>query len=203
MKTADDDDTMPIVVAVEGPNGSGKSTVARHLASILDGRIVRYPEAFLQFRAEQGLDEFPAIPRLLYYLAGIAQLSETIAGRDSAVVCDRYFASPIALLVAEQSLNEEQILRHAGPLLDSIVMPHITLLLSADHRVLRQRLAMRGIERPGASMQQTATSGAFVDRWNKALRKLLSARCSTIEIDTTDTTIERMCQLAGRAVIRA
>ncbi len=76
----------PPFVVVEGPNGVGKSTVTGGLGSALGMTELRYPDRFLRFRQEVDLDvEVAPLARLLYYLAGIADLSDTVAAASDGV----------------------------------------------------------------------------------------------------------------------
>jgi len=191
----------PWVVAVEGPNGAGKSLVANHLAEATGAAVVRYPQPFTDFRSKSRLDDvIPPLPRLAYYMAGIAHLSEEIASAGTPVVCDRYFASPLAYLLADRALEYEELEEVAAPILERIVIPEVTLLLSADHDTLRRRLESRGESRAGASMRRTLSSAAFTSSWLAHLRRIIALRGILVEIDTAGLDPRAVCLRAESAI---
>ncbi len=197
----DVDSSTGTLVAVEGPNGAGKSLVADHIARTCAATLVRYPASFVDFRARHRLDEAIApLPRLAYYLAGIAHMSEGIARATPRVVCDRYFASPLALLVAEGAVEWDELTSIAAPVLARIRLPQLTVLLHAEHEVLKHRITARGEARPGASLRQTVGSEAFTARWLDALRVTIADRGPFVEIDTSELGPAEVCSRALQAL---
>lgn len=181
-------------MAIEGPNGAGKSLVADHLADFMGAAIIRYPQPFLDFRTRNQLDEAVApLPRLVYYLAGAAHLSDDVAGAKGPIVCDRYFASPLAQMLAEGTLSSPDIFEISRPIVDRLVMPDVTVLLTAEPDTLRQRLVIRGLSRSGSSMRLTMTSARFAVLWMENLRRILDPRGPLIEIDTTNLDRAEVC----------
>ena len=77
------------IIAIEGTSGVGKTTLAAPLGARLGAVGFHFPPEFVRFRQEVGLDDgFPPIARLLYYTAGVAQLSDMV----HAAAQDRYSA---------------------------------------------------------------------------------------------------------------
>ena len=190
-----------LFVAIEGPNGSGKSHLARHLADLTGTTVTRFPAAFLDFRARNLLDDAIApIPRLVYYLAGITHMSDEIAATSGPVVCDRYFASPLAMLAAEGTLSMDDVLEVSEPVIKRIVIPDLTVLLTAEPDVLRSRLEARAESRDGSSMRQTLAPSPFAADWMVHLTQMISVRGPMIEIDTTHRDRATVCGLASDAV---
>ncbi len=194
------DGTGSRVIAVEGPNGAGKSSVAAHIATRIGGAVVRYPDSFMRIRQTALIDEQAPLPRLLYYLGGIAQLHGVVAQQRGPFVCDRYYASPLAMLLAEGAVGEGELAAIAGPVLDRITMPAVTVLLTADHAELVARIAGRGGARPGVSYRQTLLSPEFVAAWTSALRSLAAGRGPVIEIDTTVRDVAEVCAIVDNAL---
>src|SRR3989442_9789667 len=99
-------------IVLEGPNGGGKTTIAEYLHDHLGAAVFHFPPEFLRFREEVLLDErVPPVPRLAYYLAAVLHLGELVREGLSRghVVCDRYLASPLALIETEGSIDEAEM----------------------------------------------------------------------------------------------
>ncbi len=193
----------PPFVVVEGPNGVGKSTVTGGLGSALGMTELRYPDRFLRFRQEVDLDvEVAPLARLLYYLAGIADLSDTVAAASDGVVCDRYWASPLTALESGGDLPIDVIDRLSGPVLAHIVRPDLTILLRAQPAVLAARIGDRHEARSSASYVRTLASPAFATRWMERLRVRCAACGPFIELDTTSRSAAAVVDLAVRCVRR-
>lgn len=192
------------LVVIEGPNGAGKSHVARHLGNVMAATIIRYPEPFLDFRARSRLDDaIPPLPRLVYYLAGAAHLSEEIAATPGPIVCDRYFASPLAQMLAEGTLSADVVFDVSMPVIKRLVIPVVTVLLTAEPDALRERLEIRSENRQGSSMRLTRGSSTFATEWTDQLKRIISAHGRLIEVDTTHLDPAAVCKIAQDAVADA
>ncbi|CAN5397753.1 MAG: hypothetical protein ACR2JP_06515 [Acidimicrobiia bacterium] len=191
----------PSFIVVEGPNGAGKSTVAKGLSNAMGMTLLRYPDRFLAFRERIDLDhEVAPVARLLYYLAGIADLSDAVSATPGAVVCDRYWASPLAALEAGGDLPTGVIDRVSRPVLAHIARPGLTILLGARPAVLAARIDGRDETRSSASYRRTLHSPAFADEWMARLRARSGDCGPIVEIDTTDRSIAATIDLAARCV---
>jgi thymidylate kinase len=195
-------------VVVDGNSGTGKTTVATHLRDRMDATVFHYPESFVRFRDEARLDSaVGAEARLHYYLGATLHLSELVqaalaTGRN--VVCDRYLAAPLSLLVAEEALPAERVEAAAGPLTERIGSANVTLHLVARHEVAVARLHERLRARLGASVtaveRQTLTSPEFFYRREAALRRYASLAGPVVDIDTSSLDPDEMCRTAWRTV---
>jgi len=193
-------------VAVEGAVGVGKTTVAAYLAAALGAVHLHFPPEFLRFRSEARLDErMHPIPRLAYYLAATAELSEMVRAELPArpVVCDRYLVTPLSLLEAEGALERAEIDRLATPILSHILVPDLTLLLLADHGVASQRARAR--ERPEKELtavhRRALDSAAFFGRWQETYRREAARIGPVVEMDTTALSVEETCSAAAARVL--
>lgn len=189
------------IVAIEGPNAAGKSSVARHLADEFDGRVLRYSEAFHRLRVERDLDRAASpLERLTRYLDAIEELSERCLSSDGLTIIDRYFASPLSMLEAAGSLDGGVIREVAGPALNRIAMPDLTLLLTADPAVLAHRESHRSETRNSLSLEMTIGSRAFALAWMDAFRRWACSHGFVEEIDTTDISLQDVCSEAVHLV---
>ena len=57
------------------------------------------------------------LPRLAYYLAATLHLSDLVRAQltQSHVICDRYLASPLSLMIAESAIEETEARRLMEP----------------------------------------------------------------------------------------
>src|SRR5262245_40688238 len=141
----------PRFIVVEGNNGVGKSTVAEYLRDRLGAASFHYPQEFYRFRQQVDLDaRVGAVARLSYYLAATIHLPDLV--RDDLlrrhVVCDRYVAAPLSLLLAEDALSEPEISKLFEPAESYLCRPDVTLLLRAAHTTALERIRARAAE-PG------------------------------------------------------
>jgi len=96
-------------LVIEGCNGVGKSTIVEYLCARVGASSFHYPPTFVSFRREVHLDESVApLPRLAYYLAATLHLSDLVRAqlKQSHVICDRYLASPLSLMIGESAMEE-------------------------------------------------------------------------------------------------
>jgi thymidylate kinase len=194
-------------VAVEGATGVGKTTVAAYLGASLNATVLTFPPEFIAFRASMALDErVSPVPRLAYYVAAGLDLSSRIEAEldRHAVVSDRYAASPLAMLEAEQVLSSEDVIQLAGPFLRRLRAPDLTLLLVADHATASERLVARMAAGGPATIvhRRAVDSAAFFERWQEHLRARAARMGPVFELDTTDATVDQTCRTALAAAVR-
>jgi dTMP kinase len=195
----------PRLIVIEGVNGVGKSTTARHLADRLGAALFHYFPEFNRFRQEMGLDvRVAALPRLMYYLGAALHLSDLVRARlaHGHVVCDRYLASPLSLLIAEGALDDNEVCRLSGPFEGYVCAPHLTLLLTADHPTASARLRARtaGTEAMTPVERRVLESAEFFHKREAALRRHAGRLGSLVELDTTGLSADAMCRSA-RALV--
>src|SRR5882724_275242 len=136
-------------LVIEGCNGVGKSTIAEYLSARTGAATFHYPPEFVSFRREVHLDKSLApLPRLTYYLAATLHLSDLVRAQltHSHVICDRYLASPLSLMIAESSIEETEAWKLIEPFASYLRMPDVTLLLTAEHAVASARISSRLLE---------------------------------------------------------
>jgi len=101
-------------LVIEGCNGVGKSTITEYLSARAGASTFHYPPEFVSFRRNVHLDECLApLPRLAYYLAATLHLSDLVRAQltQGHVICDRYLASPLSLMIAESAIEETEARR--------------------------------------------------------------------------------------------
>ena len=136
-------------LVIEGCNGVGKSTIAEYLSARVGASSFHYPPEFVSFRREVHLDECLApLPRLAYYLAATLHLSDLVRAQltQSHVICDRYLASPLSLMIGESAIEETEARRLTEPFESYLCMPDLTLLLTAEHAVASARINNRSLK---------------------------------------------------------
>ena len=72
----------------------------------------------MSFRRDVHMDECLApLPRLAYYLAATLHLSDLVRAQltQSHVICDRYLASPLSLMIGESAIEEAEARRLMEP----------------------------------------------------------------------------------------
>src|SRR4030095_252049 len=136
-------------LVIEGCNGVGKSTITEYLSARAGASTFHYPPEFVSFRRDAQLDERLApLPRLAYYLAATLHLSDLVRAqlKQSHVVCDRYLASPLSLMIADSAIEEKEAHRLIEPFLSYLRMPDLILLLTAKHGVAGARIHKRSLK---------------------------------------------------------
>jgi len=185
-----------LLIVVEGCSGSGKSTVSEHLAAVLGACGFHFPPDFVRFRDETDLDlRVRAIPRFAYYLAAALELSDLV--RDqlqySDVVCDRYFASSMAPVVAFNQLSASDLFQLAEPFVSYLVRPDLVLLLTVAPPIgidrIKHRARLTG-KRTTLGEGLTADPEAFARC--EAIVRTQAVGLPIVEIDTTDLTIDEV-----------
>ena len=188
-------------LVVEGCNGVGKSTIVEYLSTRLGASTFHYPPEFVSFRGKVHLDESVApLPRLIYYLAATLHLSDLVRAqlKQSHVVCDRYLASPLSLMIGESAIEETEARDLIQPLLSYLCMPDLTLLLTAEHAAagarINKRSSQSGKLTPVARM--ILESKEFFHKRQDASRRWAMRLGPVLELDTTNLSPEEMCSSA-------
>jgi len=188
-------------LVIEGCNGVGKSTIEKYLSARVGASTFHYQPEFVSFRREVRLDECVApLPRLVYYLAASLHLSDLVRAQltQSHVICDRYLASPLSLMIAESAIEETEACRLMKPFASYLRMPDLTLLLTAEHAVASARIHNRsrdsGMLTPVA--RRMLESKEFFHKRENACRQFAMRLGPVMELDTTNLSPEEMCNCA-------
>jgi len=188
-------------LVIEGCNGVGKSTIVEYLSTRLGASTFHYPPEFVSFRGKVHLDESVApLPRLIYYLAATLHLSDLVRAqlKQSHVVCDRYLASPLSLMIGESAIEETEARDLIQPFLSYLCMPDLTVLLTAEHAAAGARINKRSRESgkltPVARM--VLESKEFFHKRQDASRRWAMRLGPVVELDTTNLSPEEMCNSA-------
>jgi len=188
-------------LVIEGCNGVGKSTIVEYLSTRLGASTFHYPPEFVSFRGRVHLDQSVApLPRLIYYLAATLHLSDLVRAqlKQSHVVCDRYLASPLSLMIGESAIEETKARDLIQPFLSYLCMPDLTLLLTAEHAAAGARINKRSRESgkltPVARM--VLESKEFFHKRQDASRRWAMRLGPVVELDTTNLSLEEMCNSA-------
>jgi thymidylate kinase len=184
-------------LVIEGCNGVGKTTITEYLIARLGASSFHYPPEFVSFRRDVHLDQSVApLPRLVYYVAATLHLSDLVRAQltQSHVVCDRYLASPLSLMVGESAIEETEARQLTEPFESYLCIPDLTLLVTAEHSVVSARIHNRalksGLLTPVA--QRMVESKEFFHKRENACRRLAMRLGPVIELDTTNLSPEEM-----------
>jgi thymidylate kinase len=188
-------------LVIEGCNGVGKSTIVEYLCARLGASTFHYPPEFVRFRGEVRLDESVApLPRLVYYLAATMHLSDLVRSQlaKSHVICDRYLASPLSLMISQSAIEESDARRLLEPFLSYLYMPDLTLLLTAEHAVVCTRINKRSREAGKLTpvARRMLESKEFFQKRQDASRQWAMRLGPVVELDTTNLSPEEMCNSA-------
>ena len=185
-------------LVIEGCNGVGKSTIVDYLRARTGASSFHYPPEFVSFRRDVHLDECLApLPRLAYYLAATLHLSDLVRAQltQSHVLCDRYLASPLSLMIAESAIDETKTRHLIEPFESYLLTPDLTLLLTATHAVASARINNRslksGMLTPVA--RKILESEEFFHKRENSSRRLAMGLGPVVELDTTNLSPEEMC----------
>lgn len=193
-------------LVVEGANGAGKSTLSRALREWLDGVIFHYTPEFERLRNDIQLDlKVAPVPRSLVYLAATMHVSDLVRHqlpyRD--VICDRYIASPMALMLTDGSMTEQQLAEVYAPFESYCCRPDLTILLTIDHETAKKRILERAegnISNIRGTQRRIIDSAAFLDRWHAQLKGVLAGRGSVTEIDVSGKSADEVLVAALAAI---
>jgi thymidylate kinase len=185
-------------LVIEGCNGVGKSTITEYLSARVGAATFHYPPEFVRFRREVRLDECLApLPRLAYYLAATLHLSDLVRGQltQSHVICDRYLASPLSLVLAESAIEETEARKMIEPFESYLSIPDLTLLLTAKHAVASERIKSRAGKSGVLTLvaQRMVESEEFFHKRENAIRRWATRLGPIVELDTTNLSPEEMC----------
>jgi thymidylate kinase len=188
-------------LVIEGCNGVGKSTIAEYLSGRVGASTFHYPPEFVSFRREVHLDESLApLPRLAYYLAATLHLSDLVRVQlaQGHVICDRYLASPLSLMIAESAIEETEARNLTEPFGSYLCIPDLILLLTAEHGMASKRIYNRSLQSGMLTpvARRMLESEEFFHRRENACRRLLMGLGPVVELDTTNPSLEAMCNSA-------
>ena len=188
-------------LVIEGCNGVGKSTITEYLSARAGASTFHYPPEFVSFRRDLQLDECLApLPRLAYYLAATLHLSDLVRVQltKGHVICDRYLASPLSLMLAESAIEETEARRLTERFESYLCAPDLTLLVTAEHAMISARIHNRslksGMLTPVA--RRMIESKEFFHKRENASRRLAMRLGPVVELDTTNLSPEEMCNSA-------
>src|SRR5215471_503825 len=184
-------------LVIEGCNGVGKSTITEYLSARTGASTFHYPPEFVSFRREVHLDESVApLPRLSYYFAATLHLSDLVRAqlKQSHVICDRYLASPLSLMIGESAIKEKDARHLLKPFLSYLCMPDLTLLLTAEHAVASARINKRSLESGKLTPvgQKMLESKDFFYKRQDASRRWAMSLGPVVELNTTNLSPEEM-----------
>lgn len=184
-------------LVIEGCNGVGKTTITEYLIARLGASSFHYPPEFVSFRRDVHLDQSVApLPRLVYYLAATLHLSDLVRAQltQSHVICDRYLASPLSLMIGESAIEETKARQLTEQFESYLCIPDLTLLVTAEHSVVSARIHNRalksGLLTPVA--QRMVESKEFFHKRENACRRLAMRLGPVVELDTTNLSPEEM-----------
>ena len=188
-------------LVIEGCNGVGKSTIEKYLSARVGASTFHYPPEFVSFRREVRLDECVApLPRLVYYLAASLHLSDLVRAQltQSHVICDRYLASPLSLMIGESAIEETEARHLIEPFRSYLRTPDLTLLLTAEHAVASARINKRSREAGMFTLvaRRMLESEEFFHKRENACRQFAMRLGPVMELDTTNLSPEEMCNCA-------
>ena len=189
-------------LVIEGCNGVGKSTLADYLCARVGALSFHYPPEFVSFRRAVCLDECLApVPRLAYYLAATLHLSDLVRTQltQSHVICDRYLASPLSLMIGESAIEETKARALTEPFGSYLCTPDLILLLTAEHAVASARIYKRSVKSGMLTpiARRMRESKEFFHKREDACRRLSKRLGPVVELDTTNLSVEEMCNSAS------
>jgi thymidylate kinase len=187
----------PKFLVIEGCNGVGKSTITEYLIARTGASSFHYPPEFVSFRRDAHLDQSVApLPRLVYYLAATLHLSDLVRAQltMSHVICDRYLASPLSLMIGDSAIEETDAHRLTEPFASYLCVPDLTLMVTTDHAIASARIHNRalksGLLTPVA--QRMIESKEFFQKREDACRRLATKLGPVVELNTSDLSPEEM-----------
>ena len=190
------------LLVLEGAEGVGKTTQVRRLADQLEAQGI----ACRSFREPGGTpvgDEIRALllapgaeigarTEALLFMAARAQLLDRVQALLAdgvTVVLDRFFLSTYAYQIVGRGLPPE-LVQAANQLATGQLVPDLTLLLSCDLDVARQRVLARGdldrMELEGAGFHERVTA-AFLAAADPAWQRRHPEVGPVVRVDADDT----------------
>ena len=188
-------------LVIEGCNGVGKSTITEYLSARTGALSFHYPPEFVRFRRDLRLDQcLEPVPRLAYYLAATLHLSDLVRAQltKGHVVCDRYLASPLSLMIGESAIEEVEARRLTEAFGPYLRMPDLILLLTAKHAVASARIHNRSVKSGKLTpvAKRMLESEEFFYKRENASRRFAMGLAPVVELDTTNLAVEEMCNSA-------
>ncbi len=188
-------------LVIEGCNGVGKSTLVQYLCARTGASSFHYPPEFVSFRRDVRMDEcLEPLPRLVYYLAATLHLSDLVCAqlRKSHVICDRYLASPLSLMISDSAIAEAEAFRLTKPFEPYLRTPDLTLLLTARHDAVRTRIQSRSAKSGTLTpiARRMIESEEFFQKREETCRRLATRLGPVVELDTTNLSSAEMCESA-------
>lgn len=133
-------------------------------------------------------------------MAATLHLSDLVRAQltHSHVVCDRYLASPLSLMIGESAIEETYASHFIEPFLPYLRMPDLTLLLTAEHAVASARINKRSRESGKLTpvARRMIESEEFFHKRQDASRRCAMRLGPIVELDTTNLSPEEMCNSA-------
>lgn len=178
-------------LVIEGCNGVGKSTIVEYLSARTGASSFHYPPEFVKFRRNMHLDERVApLPRLVYYLAATLQLSDIVRAQltQSHVICDRYLASPLSLMIADSAIEESEARRVTEPFESQLCLPDLTLFVTAKHATVSARIHDRSLKSGKLTpiARRMLESEEFFHKREEACLRWAKRLSPVLELDTTN-----------------
>jgi thymidylate kinase len=182
---------------IEGCNGVGKSTIVEYLSARAGASSFHYPPAFVSFRREVHLDERVApLPRLVYYLAATLHLSDIVRAQltQSHVICDRYLASPLSLMIGDSAIEETEARNLTEPFESHLCVPDLTLFVTAKYATVSARIRGRSLKSGMLTpiARRMLESEEFFHNREEACRRWAKRLGPVVELDTTNLSPEEM-----------
>jgi thymidylate kinase len=134
-----------LFVVLEGGDGVGKSTIGRELGSRAGWIFLENPVPPFDAIKDAVLGEVGTMSRLLYFLAANTHASDLIRAATSGVnvVLARYHWSTLVYQSHHAGVPVEDVAHAVYPLLDGLIKPTKTILLTADPTVQVNRICAR------------------------------------------------------------
>lgn len=153
-----------IFIVFEGLSGSGKTTIGKIVADYIRAVFIKTPTSiFSSIRCEVD-KKANKMARFLFYLASVVQASEEISFilKEKSVVCDRYLlttlcwhrAIGISFPICESLLN-------------SILQPRCTFLVTCRDDIRLQRLFSRGMSYNDQQERNNQIDRKFLNEYMK------------------------------------
>jgi pyruvate kinase/thymidylate kinase len=190
------------LVAIEGPNGAGKTRLCSLLGKALGAATLRgvpaaWEDASLKLHAIRDVDWLASA---MYFLSGVIESSRQAALSGGKLqVMDRSLWSTLAVHYAHDPARLETLLPLFALAADRLAVPDLTIVLEADARTCRQRIARKS----GAEQEMDAASPsdeAFHLREREFYHRLSDQGLKVAFLDANDSTPEDVCLRAAQLV---
>jgi pyruvate kinase len=192
----------PFLVAIEGPNGAGKTRLCSLLGQVLGAATLRgvpaaWEDSALKLHMIRDADWLASA---MYFLSGVIESSRQAALGDVKLqVMDRSLYSTLAVHYAHDPARLETLLPLFALAADRLALPDLTIVLEADARTCRQRIARKS----GAEQQLDAASPsneAFRLREREFYQWLAGHGLKVVFLDANAGTPEDVCRRAAELI---